>query len=118
MKLRDIILGSVLIAGITGCVSEPITYGPLAQSKFIFPKGSQGSNITRGPYYGFTLVLSKEEYSNDRTAILVKESSGNPPCYLEVVFEDSASEGTIVRKEGNVEYYPEEVRKLAGLSKK
>ncbi len=60
MKLRDLVLGGVLIAGLFGCASKPIIYGPLE------PRPAPTSDYTVPIFNEFeTDLIHREERSKD-----------------------------------------------------
>ena len=114
MKLREIVLGSALATGIlTGCASP---YKPFSHEEWEKSQKYQGIRypLSSGPYSGFYNRLKIEKISGKRTVWIGSVDLKNSG-FLEVVFESENSEGTVIRNEGNIKYYPEEVRKLAGL---
>ena len=120
MKLRDIVLGGMLITGtalIGSCAFNERSPETIEQLKRHPRHFGISSVISSGPYEGFYCVGI--DYGDSKLLRIVRSPkiAGEEFAFLEVMVDINNPSGFVLKKEGNVEYYPNTIRKMSGFYK-
>ena len=114
MKLRDIMLGSVLAAGMLGCAHKLERTSEQTEYLKNHPRSwGIGSVISSGPYQGFGGVCVDHGDNMVFTYTRTPQSSGGKSfASFEVSFSMDDPDGLVLKREGDFEYFPEAIRKM------